>query len=209
MTIFARIEALLFYYGEPIAIKKLASLLGISEEECAQALNDWEKTLAENGERGLLLLRKGESIQLATKPELKSLGEAIVKDEFREQLTPASIEVLSLVAYLGPMPRATIDYIRGVNSSFTLRSLVMRGLIERGDEKGNSFHYRITEEFLKHMGIASIQTLPEYEKYRTILREFEAQIMQPTPTTETVATPHEATETTSTIENHEPNSPEA
>jgi len=186
MTIFAQLEALLFYYGEPIEIAKLASLLNIAEEEAATQLDAWEKTLAENPERGLMLLRREKKVQLVTKPELKHIGETIVKDEFREQLTPAALETLSLVAYLGPMPRASIDYIRGVNSSFTLRSLVMRGLVERGDEKGTMFHYRVTEQFLTHMGLHSIAGLPEYERYRAILRDFEAQMQ---PSTETPPIP--------------------
>lgn len=181
MHILAQIEALLFYYGEPIEIKKIAEIIKIEKEVCENALNELEKNLAETETRGLLLLRKEGKVQLVTKPEMKSIGEAIIKDEFREQLTPAALETLSLIAYLGPVPRATIDYIRGVNSSFTIRSLVMRGLVERGDEKGNSFHYRITERFLKHMGLTSVTEMPEYEKYKTTLQQYEEQL-QPVET---------------------------
>ncbi|MEK7089850.1 MAG: SMC-Scp complex subunit ScpB, partial [Patescibacteria group bacterium] len=94
----------------------------------------------------------------------------------------ASLETLSLIAYLGPVPRASIDYIRGVNSSFTIRSLVMRGLVERGNEKGASFHYRITERFLKHMGLTSIEQMPEYAKYKETLKQYEEQLQQPAET---------------------------
>lgn len=178
MSIFAQLEALLFYYGEPIEIKKIAALLHISEEECVNTLNEYEAKLAGDETRGLLVLRKEKKVQLVTKPDLKQIGEAVVKDEFREQLTPAALEVLSLIAYLGPVPRATIDYVRGVNSSFTVRSLVMRGLAERGDEKGQSFHYRVTGQFLTHMGLTRVEDLPEYAKYREMLEHFEEQ-MQP------------------------------
>ncbi len=176
MNIFAQIEALLFYFGEAIDIKKVAELLHISQEECDKAVGEWATALANDPARGITVLRKENKVQLVTKTELKSIGESIVKDEFREQLTPAALETLSLIAYLGPVPRATIDYVRGVNSSFTLRALVMRGLVERCDEKGLSFQYRVTEMFMKHMGLASLAELPEHNKYREILREFEAQL---------------------------------
>ncbi len=174
--IFARIEALLFYYGEAIDLKKMAELLRLSEEECEKAVGEWAGVLASDPARGVTVLRKENKVQLVTKTELKAVGESIVKDEFREQLTPAALETLSLIAYLGPVPRATIDYVRGVNSSFTLRALVMRGLVERCDEKGLSFQYRVTEMFMKHMGLASLTELPEHDKYREILREFEQQL---------------------------------
>ncbi len=179
MNIIAQIEAVLFYYGEAIEIKKISEILKIEEVDCETAITEIEKTLHESEARGLLLLRKENKVQLVTKPELTHIGEVIIKDEFREQLTPAALETLSLIAYLGPVPRATVDYIRGVNSSFTIRSLVMRGLVERGDEKGNSFHYRITERFLKHMGLTSVEQLPEYDKYKETLHQYEEQLQKP------------------------------
>ena len=56
---------------------------------------------------------------------------SFVKEELTEDLTPASLETLSIVAYLGPISRVRIEYLRGVNSSVILRSLMIRGLIER------------------------------------------------------------------------------
>jgi segregation and condensation protein B len=159
MEFSAKLEALLFFYGEPVDLNTIARMLGISLEECETAVFHYEEMLASSNERGLLILRKGNSIQLATKPELKEIGEAIVKDEFRESLTPAALETLALVAYLSPVTRATVDYIRGVNSSYSMRNLSLRGLVERGEEKGASFRYAPTQEFLKHIGLPSVKML--------------------------------------------------
>ena len=172
MDIFAKLEALLFYYGEPISRSVVARMLNITKEECSDAVLRFEQMLLQSNERGFLLLHKGDMIQLATKPELKEIGETIVKDEFRESLTPAALETLALVAYLGPTTRATIDYIRGVNSSYSMRSLSMRGLVERGEEKGTSFRYNATQDFLKHMGLSHVRELPEYDRYHTLLETF-------------------------------------
>lgn len=174
---FAEAEALLFFYGEPMAFDRMAKLLGVKVDACRELVARWGAGLAGNEERGLMLLQNGDTVQLVTKPALKVIGEKLVKEEFREELTPAGLETLSLIAYLGPITRPRIDYIRGVNSSFIVRNLLMRGLIERTQsaEKGHLFEYRTSVDFLKHMGVSSIRDLPEYERYHAMLIEFETQ----------------------------------
>ncbi len=170
----AACEAILFYYGAPLAIPKLAKLLGCTPKECRETLDALSARYVADAARGLFLLIHNEEATIGTKPELKSFLESLMKEEFQESLTPAALEALSLVSYLGPVTRATIDYIRGVNSTFTLRNLLLRGLIDRAPaEKGGGYEYRASVEFLKHMGIARVEELPEYEKYRTFYRDFE------------------------------------
>ena len=176
----ASIETLLFAYGAPIGVAKLAKLLGISSDECRTALAAFGGKLAADPSRGLVLVLNGDEVALATKPELKELLESLMKGEFQETLTPAALETLSLVAYLGPVVRAEVDYIRGVNSSFTLRSLLIRGLIERSPaEKGGGYVYQASIDFLKHMGLTDVGQLPEYEKYRTFYQQFAAALNEP------------------------------
>lgn len=172
----AKIEALLFQYGEPIEIKKISKLLKIKENVSSDAVNGLEQAL-KSGERGLMLLREGDKVQLVTKPDFRKINDALVKEEFRETLTPASLETLAIIAYLGPLSRPTIDYIRGVNSNFTLRSLLMRGLVQReeGKEKGHLYSYRVSFDFLKHLGIGKIEEMPEYVRFKDILKKFEEQ----------------------------------
>jgi len=170
----AELEALLFVYGEPLPLKKIAKLLKIKESAAGELVKELETSLAGEG-RGLTLLKNGDRVQLVTKPEFQTVSETLIKEEFREELTPAALETLSIIAYLGPVPRSTIDYVRGVNSSFILRSLLMRGLVERevSEEKKNVYEYRVSLEFLKHLGLGSREELPEFEKYRNILTSFE------------------------------------
>ena len=167
----ARLEALLFYHGEPIAVSKIAKLLGVGEGECPMLLDRFEQMLRDGSDRGLMLVRNGAAVQLVTKSDFREIGQKLIEEEFREELTPAALETLSIVGYLGPLPRSTIDYIRGVNSSFTLRNLMVRGLIERATEleKGNMYCYRASMRFLAHMGLAAVEELPEYERYRSVL----------------------------------------
>ena len=161
----------------------MVALLHIKEEEVSSLADTLMGKLGADSASGLMLLRNGDALQLVTKPEFKDTGEKIVQEEFREELTPASLETLSLVAYLGPVSRPTIDYVRGVNSSFTMRSLLMRGLVERfHPETGHAYEYRVSFDFLKHMGLDDVRHLPDYEKYRDILKKFEAQEQEPVST---------------------------
>ncbi|KKU93971.1 MAG: Segregation and condensation protein B [Candidatus Jorgensenbacteria bacterium GW2011_GWA1_48_13] len=170
----AELEALLFTYGEPIEIKKIAKIMKLKENAASDLVNELTASLAGDA-RGLTLLKDGETIQLATKPELQKINETLIREEFREELSPAAQETLSVVAYLGPAPRSTIDYVRGVNSSFILRSLLVRGLVERetSEKRKNVYEYRVSLEFLKHLGLNAKEELPEFEKYRNILTSFE------------------------------------
>lgn len=165
----AAVEALLFAYGEPLNIKKISEILNIEEGELKSVLDDLDEKL-KSGDRGLTLIQSENKIQLATKPDYSSFLENLIKEEFKESLTPAALETLSLIAYLGPISRIKIEYFRGVNSSFILRTLMMRGLIERQtDAKERGFVYSLSFDSLKHLGVQKIEELPDYEKYRNNL----------------------------------------
>jgi segregation and condensation protein B len=84
----------------------------------------------------------------------------------QEGLSKAALEVLSIIAYKGPISRAEIESIRGVNCSFTLRSLMMKGLLERIDnpKDGRGYLYKISFEFMKKLGIENIDKLPDYQE---------------------------------------------
>ena len=175
-NISAEVEALLFVYGEELEAKKIAKILSkiekVSEAEVKEAISELQKKYSESGGLNLLLSDSpaGTKVQLVTKPEFASLMEDFIKDEFKEDLTPASLETLSLIAYLGPVSRAQIDYYRGVNSSFILRNLLIRGLAERYNDpqRANVYLYQASFDLLKYLGVSKIEDLPEYEKFKTI-----------------------------------------
>lgn len=169
-NILAAIEAVLFSYGEPIEIKKIAKLLDAGEDDIKQAIDELQKNL-ENESSGLKIIFNGERVQLVTKPEFSNFLEDFIKEEFKENLTPATLETLSLIAYLGPASRAKIDYFRGVNSSFTIRNLMMRGLIERAE--GQGYLYQTSFDLLKHLGISKIEELPKYEEFKKMNNQAE------------------------------------
>lgn len=171
MDLAAKIEAVLFYRAEPVEKTELAKLLNTDQEALGEALNALKTKL---GGRGLCLLELGEELELGTAPEASSLIEQIAKEELSRELGKAALETLTLIIYQGPISRPEIDQVRGVNSSFILRNLMVRGLVERvTDEKDSRrFLYQPTLELLRHLGLEKIESLPEYEIVQQELNKF-------------------------------------
>ncbi|MBU4348595.1 SMC-Scp complex subunit ScpB [Patescibacteria group bacterium] len=171
----AKIEAILFVHGEPISLDRLTKILNIEKTELVLAT---DKLLTElnKQESGLTLIKNNNQIQLITKPELSNVLEDIIKQEFTEDLSTAALETISIIAYAGPISRADIEYIRGVNSSFTIRNLLLRGLVERSvdPKRTNAYIYNISFNLIKKLGIVKIEDLPDYKKYKQIIIDLHA-----------------------------------
>ena len=166
-----QICAVLFYQAEPVSLRRLAGLLKKSEGDTKDALSALEQTLEATG---LRLIRNGDEVTLGTAPEAGALIEAITKEELSKELPKASLETLAIILYKGPVTRSEIDYIRGVNSTFILRNLLVRGLIERVENPKDqrSFLYKPTFELLEFMGVAKVEDLPNWEESEVSLRQF-------------------------------------
>ncbi|MDP2638680.1 MAG: SMC-Scp complex subunit ScpB [Candidatus Azambacteria bacterium] len=159
------LESLLFVAGHPLGHQKLAEIAGFSEEEVANSL----KELAEdyvNQNRGLRLVFSNDKVQLVAAPEFKLAVEKLIKSDLEEELSQAALETLAIIAYQGPVSRAIIENLRGVNCSFILQNLAVRGLIEKKNnpENNRSYVYNITFDFLRHLGLNKIEDLPKYEE---------------------------------------------
>ena len=163
----SKIESLLFIAARPMNAKKLAEICEASKEDVLKALDE----LAEfynKGERGIRLLRNGNDAQLTTAPDASRMVQDFIKDETTGELTKPSLEALTIIAYRGPVAKAELEQIRGVNCSLILRNLLMRGLIEVEGEAGQpQARYRVTLDFLRFLGVASVDELPDYEKLRS------------------------------------------
>lgn len=178
--LYSAIEALLFIYGEPMEVKRIAKAVGTSEAAVKEALTAL-KADYENENRGLTLVVHDGRVELVTKPEHGQLFESLMKEELHENLTPAALETLAVIAYAGPVPRSMIDYIRGVNSSFILRALLLRGLVERDPDphRSNTYLYRPSFTFLRHLGISKTEELPEEAKFRGLVEQFMKSYREP------------------------------
>lgn len=190
-TLISSLEALLFIYGEPMEVKKAANTLEVKPAEIEEAAKTLAQQMIDN-KSGLAVVFYDGKIQLTTKPEFSSLLEKVVKSELNEALTPAGLETLSIVAYSAPVSRAEIDYIRGVNSTFILRNLLLRGLIDRENDpkRANAYIYKPSFDFLKHIGVSRVEDLPEFEKFSKLTAQLKPNA-SPAPQAE-VGTPNPA-----------------
>ena len=161
----AAIEALMFIHGEPMSVEKLASSCDASKDDVAATLTE---LTADYADRGFTILNHDGKYQLGTNPRFADMVAKLIKSDFSEELSRAALETATIIAYKGPMTRVDIEHIRGVNSSFTLRNLSMRGLIERTEnpKDARSYVYQISFDFLKHFGLTKREELPHFEEFK-------------------------------------------
>ncbi|MBX4211085.1 SMC-Scp complex subunit ScpB [Candidatus Parcubacteria bacterium] len=174
MNLSSQIEAILYFKGEPVSAKKLAEFLGVSLEEVTQAITELKKNLEG---RGITIIEKESEYMLATAPGASDIIQKITKDELTRDIGKAGLETLSIVLYKGNVSRREIDYIRGVNSTFILRNLMIRGLVERvvSDTDQRQFLYKPTFELMSFIGIEKIEDLPEYSDMNKEMEAFESE----------------------------------
>jgi len=157
------LEALLFVSSKPLRIKDFVKILELDEVAIRaglDALMEAKKTT------GVTLLENNGEYQLATNSKYSTAVKNFLNAELREKLTDATVEVLAIIAYRQPISKVEIEAIRGVNSQYSIRNLLMRGLIEKvsNPSDARSFLYQTTTEFLMHLGLTSAKDLPDFAK---------------------------------------------
>lgn len=163
MSLKSKIESLLFISTRPLAVSKIAELVEAKKDEVTAEL---DRLFGEYNqpEKGINLQKIDSDYQMVTSPDNSQMINDFLKEEITGELTPASLETLTVIAYRGPITRAELELIRGVNCSIILRNLMIRGLIEAIDDKKEMVEkYQITFDFMKHLGINEPANLPEYE----------------------------------------------
>ncbi|MBI2355855.1 MAG: SMC-Scp complex subunit ScpB [Candidatus Doudnabacteria bacterium] len=159
----SQILSVLFAASKPVTLKELCDVLEVSEEEIKNAV---ASITAQNQGSGIVLLAHNNKLQLATNPDNSTVVKQFLSLELREKLTDAALETLAVIAYRQPISRAEVENIRGVNSQYTLRQLLIRGLIEKvGSTADRRVQlYRTTLEFMQHLGLKDMKDLPDFEE---------------------------------------------
>ena len=164
MAVASKIESLLFVAGKPMTAKKISELIQEKESEVETALKELQ-TLYRERDGGLQLFYTGKHWQMGTSGESAPVVEAFVKEEFAGELTRPQLETLTVIAYRSPISKYELEVIRGVHCGLILRNLMIRGLVdEEQDTRKKEAKYRISMEFLRHLGLRSPQELPDYEQ---------------------------------------------
>ncbi|MBQ2946878.1 MAG: SMC-Scp complex subunit ScpB [Bacilli bacterium] len=168
----AIVEGLLFLSGEDgLTLEDISKVIEKDIEEVKSVIkelyNDYN-----NDSRGLQIEFLGNHFKLTTKKEHKEYYKKLVIDDENSILSQSALETLAIIAYNAPLTRVDIDNIRGVNSSYVVRKLLLKGLIEeigRSDAPGRPRLYNITPRFLDYFGLGSIDELPRLEERQEIL----------------------------------------
>lgn len=169
MALDKTLESLLFAAGEPLSIERLRKLTNSSSGDIESAL----ATLADRLTAGIVLVRTPTTAALAVAPGSEEAVNEFLGDPEDREIGQAGLEVVAILLYQGPCSRSTIDYIRGVNSTSSIRTLLMRNLIERTrGESSREIIYQPTVELLGHLGIANPRTLPDIEQLKPALAAF-------------------------------------
>jgi segregation and condensation protein B len=167
----SQIESILFFKNEPVTLAELSKWLKVPRENLQSAISNLQK---EYQERGMVIVSNGDEYSLGTSPKNSELIETLQKEELSRELGRAGLETLAIVLYRGPISRREIDQIRGVNSGFILRALLIRGLVEKTDSLSGerSFTYKPTLKLFEHLGITKKEELPEFETAFKKMEEF-------------------------------------
>ena len=163
----ALVESLLFVADEPVTVARLDQALEVNADAVEAALHELS---ADGANRGVRLQRKGDRVQLATRPEAAAHIERFLGLETSARLSQAALETLAIIAYRQPCTRAQIEAVRGVNCDSVLKNLLTKGLIEeigRLETVGHPIQYSTTFAFLQHFGLKSLDDLPPLEPAQT------------------------------------------
>ncbi len=155
----AQLEALLFVAERPLTRREIAAVAGVDRATVDARLGDLEVALAD---RGVRLVLSADRVELVTAPEAGTLiARYVGADAVR--LSPAALETLAIVAYRQPVTKSAVERIRGVDSDYTIRSLLHRRLVVelgRSEAPGRPFLYGTGFEFLERFGLTSLDELP-------------------------------------------------
>ncbi len=164
MSLRSQLESILFVASKPLALKKIAAVLGVGEAEAESLLK--EIVLRYNDPNsGIVLIQNNDEWQLVSRAENRELAEQFLKAEITEELTRPQLETLTVVSYCGPITKPELEQIRGVNCSLILRNLMLRGLVKEVDDELHLLpRYQVTMEYLRHIGLTSVEQLPEYHE---------------------------------------------
>ena len=171
----SQIEALLFALGRPVSRSELIKMVDARPEQIEEAIIKLKER-----SQGVTLVDDGGEVELRIGANNSALIEKIRKEEYSRDIGKAGLEALSSVLYRGPLTRSEIDFIRGVNSSQTLRTLTLRGLVRKipNPKDERSFLYEPTTELLAQLGVSRMQDLPDYAQVRQKLQQLEEAYLQ-------------------------------
>ena len=159
----SKIESILFVASKPLSIKKIGKVIGIDDKQVEQYLKELVNRYNYNGS-GIVIMCNNSEYQMVSCPDNRELTEKFVKSESSGELTRPQLETLTVISYCGPITKPELEQIRGVNCSLIIRNLLLRGLVQETDAKSILSTYEVTIDYLRHLGIKTVEELPNYQE---------------------------------------------
>ncbi|MDF1611442.1 MAG: SMC-Scp complex subunit ScpB [Stygiobacter sp.] len=175
------IEALIFASDEPLTPNEIINAIKgidgvdteITEEEIENVVNELNKKYDEN-ESAFTILKIAHGYSFATKPNHAKYVGYLSSEKSKRRLSNAALETLAIIAYKQPITKPELEMIRGVNSDYTLNTLLEKNLVTisgRAESVGRPLLYVTTDEFLKYFGLHSINDLPKPREIEEIMKD--------------------------------------
>ncbi len=168
------IESLIFVSIEPLTLEKIKNVMtDFSETEIEAAIREIMESYTSQ-DSGIVVIQSAGGYLFSTKPELDPWVKKLLNLDKRSRLSPAALETLSIIAYHQPLTLAEISAIRGVDSTHSLKTLLLKRLVKitgRKKSPGKPLIYRTSTKFLTYFGLNSLQDLPTTEEIEKILEE--------------------------------------
>jgi segregation and condensation protein B len=171
------IEALIFASEEEISVKQIKEILDsenlkLSVNEIEEIINFLKEEYS-SGKKGFELVNVSGGFHFVTRKEYSKFVGKLFEAKQKKRLSQSALETLSIIAYKQPITRSEIEFIRGVNVDYIVNSLLERELITiigRADSPGRPIIYGTTKDFLKLLGLNSIDDLPKLKEINEILK---------------------------------------
>lgn len=162
------IESILFAAGRQVEIKELAIALEKNSDEIIHLVEQLKDDY-DDSNSGMEIIKVNDSYQMCTRKDYYDYVSQVLDKKNKPNLTNASLEIISIIAYNPNITRAQIETIRGVSSDGTLYKLLEYELIRESgklDAPGKPTTYAVSDKFFKMFGLSSLDELPELPKYK-------------------------------------------
>jgi len=162
-----QIIQILLYEGGSMKKEDLVKFLSIKKDEVENNILEIENLLAV---LDLRLIKNVTSLEISLSLEMNSLINKNKIEELKSDLSESALQTLGVILYKNKSTKAEIDFIRGVDSSRSLKNLLTRGIIEKVEEKSRKYYFPTTET-LRYLNVDSVEKIADFTVISDKLRE--------------------------------------
>ena len=171
------IESVIFASDESVSTKQIKDILDVFKIESnakeIETIIDELNKCYEINDNAFEIIKISGGYQFATKKKYAQFIGKLYSEIQKKKLSQSAIETLSIIAYKQPITRSEIEFIRGVNVDYIVNSLLERDLVTikgRADGPGRPILYGTTNNFLRVLGINSLDDMPRLKEINEILK---------------------------------------